>query len=304
MQSFSPSFFRARIKAFELAINILLPKTDDKKNSPRELLKQGFIHPDIADKMQSLTRENDLHDNTPLSFKELTSYSTWFAMHPEKICGTEKVTTSLFFPIKVEGTQQQIEETVRAGIAALKSGHNPQNKTANAFQFELELLELELELGGLGGLGRNIENEPVKINDSDWAALSKHELIKAGNAFFDDNYKTEKARLAFNYQKSVPIIISKNGFRHSVAMSGSYLNIVLVKKIKQIIERAAFVNMKEKKHNDSKSTKGYLNFVNDNVFVNGERIEVKITVRINQLGKSKIERFYYDHYKTRKVEHP
>ena len=133
----SPSYFRARIKAIKHLIMTLPPS--EVKNSPRELLKQGYIHSDLKDKVEELIKENiDKVSNEPLTFREQTSYSTWFAMHPEKVCGTEHATTSLHFPVTVKGTKEQIVDTIQKGI-------REQKMSEKDFEFELRLLESELK---------------------------------------------------------------------------------------------------------------------------------------------------------------
>jgi len=42
----------------------------------------------------------------------LTSFNSWFALHPEKICGIEYVTTSREFPIAVNGSDEDIYQTI------------------------------------------------------------------------------------------------------------------------------------------------------------------------------------------------
>ena len=105
----NPAWYRARIAAINKLLDEL-PKTEE-KNSPRVLLRNGLI-PDVLQK-----RFNEILDyeykltfalNSPLTLREITSFNTWFALHPEKICGKEVVTTSLQFPITVEGSKDDI----------------------------------------------------------------------------------------------------------------------------------------------------------------------------------------------------
>jgi len=104
-----PSYYRARISAFRYFISQGGESKD--RNSPNELLKYGVIHPDIADEFEKyLTRlvvEYTFSD-LPLTFTELCSFNTWFAMHPEKIAGKELLTTSREFPITIKGTKEDI----------------------------------------------------------------------------------------------------------------------------------------------------------------------------------------------------
>lgn len=130
----TPAWCRARITAINKLLDEL-PKTEE-KNSPRVLLRNGLI-PDVLQK-----RFNEILDyeykltfslNNPLSFREITSFNTWFVMHPEKICGEEVVTSSLQFPITVVGTKENIV-------------HSIQNIQSSDDSLELEALALEVEL--------------------------------------------------------------------------------------------------------------------------------------------------------------
>ena len=105
----SPSYYRARISAFRYFI--LQGGESKDKNSPHELLKYGVIHPDIADEFEKyLTKlvAEYTFSELPLTFTEICSFNTWFAMHPEKIAGKEIITTSREFPIGIKGTKEDI----------------------------------------------------------------------------------------------------------------------------------------------------------------------------------------------------
>jgi hypothetical protein len=43
-----------------------------------------------------------------MNFVEVTSNNNWFKQHPEKIAGVEFTTTSIFFPIQVKGTKEDV----------------------------------------------------------------------------------------------------------------------------------------------------------------------------------------------------
>lgn len=47
--------------------------------------------------------------SAPLSYMELTSYSTWFAMYPQKQFGKEYTTQNREFPMRVKGEREDIE---------------------------------------------------------------------------------------------------------------------------------------------------------------------------------------------------
>lgn len=131
------SFYRSRNFLFDHLIEKM--PVDAKKNSPRELLKQGYWSNELGDhddevkkywykvlehksditkgKYDNLVdQKNILMNEDPLKLSEITRFSTWFAMHPEKVAGKEKVTTSLFFPVKIEGTQDDVIRVIKNGI--------------------------------------------------------------------------------------------------------------------------------------------------------------------------------------------
>ena len=43
-----------------------------------------------------------------MNFVEITSNNNWFKKHPEKIAGVEFTTTSIFFPVQVKGTKEDV----------------------------------------------------------------------------------------------------------------------------------------------------------------------------------------------------
>ncbi len=116
MEANTPAYYRARLGIFCHFIQKELPGNPlydtGKKNSPYELLKQGFIHPDIREKFGDRIGDYEKQGiwilNDPLSFTEICSFNTWFAMHPEKVAGIEMVTTSRDFPLTIKGTKDDI----------------------------------------------------------------------------------------------------------------------------------------------------------------------------------------------------
>lgn len=127
-----PKFVRGRLKAIDYFIDTL-PDTDDKHN-PRSLLKMGYVHPEIDYEFTAKTAQFGVSQSeTPLTFTELTNYSTWFYIHPEKICGKEEVTTSRDFPIRIKGNEQTVKDAISATLTS------PAPKTNNRMNDELQL---------------------------------------------------------------------------------------------------------------------------------------------------------------------
>jgi len=124
MNGRTPAYYKARLDTFRYFLNEELPGhpvyDTGQKNSPLELLKQGFVHPDLKERfesrIESFQKLGIKVSDTPLSFTELCSFNTWFAIHPEKVAGTELVTTSINFPITIKGTKEDIERTITKGL--------------------------------------------------------------------------------------------------------------------------------------------------------------------------------------------
>ncbi len=143
----SPAYYRARLHLIQQLI--LGVKDDGTKNNDSTVLKSGTIPTGLLqgkNEYQVVSELMELTDfsNDPLTFAELTTWNTWFAMHPEKVAGEEKVTTSLQFPITIVGTRADIEKAVHRTLDE-QPGGRPMKEIemeALALEIELELLEL------------------------------------------------------------------------------------------------------------------------------------------------------------------
>lgn len=132
MEKHTPAYFRARLDTFRHFIKEELPGhplfDTGQKNSPLELLKQGYVHPDIRERfenrLESFERSGIKLPVGPLSFTELSSFNTWFAMYPEKVAGEETITSSRDFPITVTGTKEDIMRVI--------GSHRPEGRDKRA----------------------------------------------------------------------------------------------------------------------------------------------------------------------------
>lgn len=108
------AYYRARLQAIEAKINSMPVSTNRfEKGTPLSLLKYGYIHDEIkGDIALLIVKIKKDSPNTVLTFSELTRFSNWFAMYPEKICGTQQVTTSFEFPIRIVGDKHTIEKAI------------------------------------------------------------------------------------------------------------------------------------------------------------------------------------------------
>ncbi len=110
----SPKYLRARIAAIHRILRNL------EKDAPeRALLRNGVFPKNIdSEKMIQIELAQSSFSHAPLSFVELTSLNTWFALHPGKIAGREQITSSREFPITIKGTKDDIVRTIKAGLTS------------------------------------------------------------------------------------------------------------------------------------------------------------------------------------------
>ena len=107
-------YYRARITAF---------KEHSKDKTYGRQLQYGFV-PDefIAEYGEEefdgyiRARWHSDDNDRPLTFTELATFNTWFDMHPEKICGKMKASSSLYMPVTVVGTRRDVETAIDNGI--------------------------------------------------------------------------------------------------------------------------------------------------------------------------------------------
>jgi len=131
-----PSYYKARIYLIKLILGAA--KLTDKEQA---LYRNGYFPEDkYKDNILNIAKEKS---NKPLSFEEITSFSTWFTMHPEKIAGKEITTSSQIFPIKVQGNKEDITKMF-AGILKKKPTNKESQAVALAIALEIELKLMKL----------------------------------------------------------------------------------------------------------------------------------------------------------------
>lgn len=108
MEKLSPIYQRARV----FMLRDILSKVDPKAQHAA-LMRNGVFPPERDEQhmVQVYQKERDF-SNEPLSFTELCTFNTWFSMHPEKVCGNEKISSSREFPLTIEGDKNWIESTI------------------------------------------------------------------------------------------------------------------------------------------------------------------------------------------------
>ena len=136
----SSSYYRGRIKLIEVILGAA--KLTDKEYA---LYRNGYL--DEQKFKKEIEKKAKEQSNKPLDFMELSRFSTWFSMHPEKIAGTEHIASSQMFPIKVKGTKQDVQKMFAKVLKkGNKRGNNNKESEAEALaialQIELELMNL------------------------------------------------------------------------------------------------------------------------------------------------------------------
>ena len=107
------SYYRARLKAFEQVIREEAGGDRDEKNNHSVILRNGVVPGGLEKRMDRLIGDyQPTCSNNDLMFAEITRFNTWFEMHPEKVAGTEVITTSREFPITIKGDKADIIKTI------------------------------------------------------------------------------------------------------------------------------------------------------------------------------------------------
>jgi hypothetical protein len=122
MHKVSPTYFRARL-------DLIREKLTSATDMQAALLRNGVYYDQKAIEQKAKSKQ---YPQTPLSFTELCTFNTWFVLHPEKVCGIEKTTSSKEFPVTIQGDKTQI-------ISAIQ-------KQQSYSLIEIEALALEYEL--------------------------------------------------------------------------------------------------------------------------------------------------------------
>lgn len=110
-----PAYLRARLSYIEN----LMRELPDKTSKEYKLLQYGVFENEKEHEGNiclEMDRKN-YRNHPPLIFEELTRYNNWFALHPEKVAGTEVVTTSRYFPLTIKGTSEDVTRTIHKFIS-------------------------------------------------------------------------------------------------------------------------------------------------------------------------------------------
>lgn len=186
----SPAWYRARMDAIPEHMNYvrqIIARTESDPASWVQMqrtlrqLQWGYTKEAFSDDIIEQALNEKQYSDEPLTVAELMSFNTWFEMHPEKIAGSEVVTTSRDFPIKVKGNQQTIEKAIREGIEKITDDMDEIRQRAE--QLRKKFKGLKGTLFGLGELQTDIQleisNSPAVIRKL--VERSKHEPDHSSN---------------------------------------------------------------------------------------------------------------------------
>ena len=141
-----PEFMRMRIAGLH---NLRQQFTSQLKTADKKAVKglelyiaqlRNGVYPDVidADGIEFMVAKNQSFSTEPLTFTELTTFNTWFTLHPEKVCGQLITTSSRNFPVSVKGTKEDVELAIDKTL----SKANPIELEAKALEIELDLINL------------------------------------------------------------------------------------------------------------------------------------------------------------------
>lgn len=109
----SSAYYRARLRAFEEVIREEKGGDRDEKNNNSVILRNGVIPNGFDERIDELIQKNLKNTSTSkLTFDEITRFNSWFEMYPDKVAGTEVICSSREFPIKINGTEDEIIQTL------------------------------------------------------------------------------------------------------------------------------------------------------------------------------------------------
>ena len=98
------------------------------------LLRNGVFYDQKAIEEKAKSKP---YPQTPLSFTELCTFNTWFVLHPEKVCGIEKTTSSKEFPVTIQGDKAKILVTIEK-----QQSYSIIEMEALALEYELQINQL------------------------------------------------------------------------------------------------------------------------------------------------------------------
>jgi hypothetical protein len=127
MHKVSPTYLRARL-------DLIREKLTSANDMQAALLRNGVFYDQKAIEQKAKSKQ---YPQTPLSLTELCSFNTWFVLHPEKVCGIEKTTSSKEFPVTIQGDKSKILSTIQK-----QHSYSIIEMEALALEYELQINQL------------------------------------------------------------------------------------------------------------------------------------------------------------------
>lgn len=99
-----PQTLRARIAAIR---NLSI----EAEGQDKKILMCGVVPFGYEERMdEEIARLKDSQPKDPLTLTEMTTFNTWYQMHPEKVAGEMKQSSSIMFPVSVKGNLFDVEK--------------------------------------------------------------------------------------------------------------------------------------------------------------------------------------------------
>jgi hypothetical protein len=127
MHTLGPTYLRARL-------DLIREKLAGANDMQAALLRNGVYYDQKAIEQKAKSKQ---YPQKPLSFTELCTFNTWFVLHPEKVCGIEKTTSSKEFPVTIQGDKFKI-------LSKIEKQHS-----YSIIEMEALALEYELQINQL-----------------------------------------------------------------------------------------------------------------------------------------------------------
>ena len=127
MHNISPTYLRARL-------DLIREKLTIATELEAALLRNGVFYDQKSIEQKAKSKA---YPTAPLSFTELCTFNTWFVLHPEKVCGIEKTTSSKEFPVTIQGDKFKILSTIQK-----QHSYSIIEMEALALEYELQINQL------------------------------------------------------------------------------------------------------------------------------------------------------------------
>ncbi len=210
MEPKTAAYLRARIALIEEFLSKV--HNNGEKNNAYVLLRNGLIPAKLLKGKSEETvvtqwMKGGDYSDAPLSFSELCRWNTWFIMHPEKVAGTEIVTTSFEFPITIKGNQQDIIRVLTPDIGKSTTTKQPWEMTSKEL---INTTIADMELFGDQGVThwfRDNHVDKIVCSSRSGNGYKGYKLYKVTPALLKKEGKTAHYNLvkkALSKGKSIP----------------------------------------------------------------------------------------------------